>query len=352
MRPVRDRDFLRTSEGLLFCVVGYLHPADRVVSYLKYAPHPEGLWGRGAVRYSRTMPTYTTPSLLDNIEVLRRRYPHYVFHSPVFNVTMSAVPWRNVAEVYYPERKLRHLLTSPALDPLQTTTVELAQLIADESGASTEQLGVTGSLLTDIHQPRFSDVDFTVHGRDAAHRVKRALTRLLETDSAPLRRHSDEGHTALLHRWAHDYPLSLADADEVYARRWNYGFYRGRAFSVHPIRGAGESTETYGDRIFHPGALVRGTCVVVGADDSMFLPGTYAVDHFQARVGAVDVTVSEVVSYDGLYCGIYEVGDAVAVHGKLERVVPEDGDAYYRVVVGSLEARGMDYIKPTSGERA
>jgi predicted nucleotidyltransferase len=298
------------------------------------------------------MPNYTIPSLLNNIECLRRRYPHYVFHSPVFNISMSAVPHRNIVEVYYPERKLRILTASSVLDPLQATAVELAQLIADESGVSTVQLGVTGSILTDIHQSRFSDVDFTVHGRDAANRVKRTLTHLLETDSAPLRRHSDEDLDALLRRWARDYPLSLVDAGEIYDRRWNYGFYRGRAFSVHPIRGENEVPETYGDRIYLPDTIVQGSCVVVGADDSLFLPATYAVDHFQARVGAADVTVSEVVSYDGLYCGIYEVGDAVAVRGKLEHVVRDDGDEYYRVVVGSPEAHGRDYIKPMSNKRA
>ena len=38
MRKFKDRDFLRTTDGLLFCVVGYLHPPDRVTGYVKYVP--------------------------------------------------------------------------------------------------------------------------------------------------------------------------------------------------------------------------------------------------------------------------------------------------------------------------
>jgi len=86
MRRLRDRDFLRTREGFLFCVVGYAHPHNRVISYLKYIPSSDGIWGVGSERYARTMPNYTIPSLLSNIEMLKKNYSHYVFRSRVFNI--------------------------------------------------------------------------------------------------------------------------------------------------------------------------------------------------------------------------------------------------------------------------
>jgi len=41
-RKPKDRDFVETLEGLLFCVVGYLHPPDKYTAYLKYSPAAEG----------------------------------------------------------------------------------------------------------------------------------------------------------------------------------------------------------------------------------------------------------------------------------------------------------------------
>ncbi|MCS7385528.1 MAG: hypothetical protein NDF55_02140 [archaeon GB-1867-005] len=41
MRKIRDRDFIESKKGMLFCVVGNVHPKDRAISYLKYIPWKE-----------------------------------------------------------------------------------------------------------------------------------------------------------------------------------------------------------------------------------------------------------------------------------------------------------------------
>ena len=40
----KDHDFIRTEENYLFCVIGYSHPEDRIISYLKYVPNITGKW--------------------------------------------------------------------------------------------------------------------------------------------------------------------------------------------------------------------------------------------------------------------------------------------------------------------
>ncbi len=57
MKP-KDRDFIRTVDDHLFCVVGYLHPPDGYTAYLKYVPSTDGKWGKNRRRYSRTLPFY------------------------------------------------------------------------------------------------------------------------------------------------------------------------------------------------------------------------------------------------------------------------------------------------------
>ena len=59
MRRYRDRDYLQTSEGYFFCVVGPTHPKDRVIAYLKYVPEASGTWGRERRRFRRALRYYT-----------------------------------------------------------------------------------------------------------------------------------------------------------------------------------------------------------------------------------------------------------------------------------------------------
>lgn len=345
MRALKDRDFLRTVEGFLFCVVGYSHPRERIISYLKYAPSSEGKWGKGGERYARTMQNYTIHSLLSNIEILTQNYPHYVFRSCVFNIQMSAVPNRYIAERYFTEVKLREIYEARNRDPLQEEVVELVSFLSCESGVPKEDFGVTGSILTDIHNPVFSDVDLTVCGTANSWKVKEMLEEATETTL--FRRCSIQQRKEVLGRFVKNYPLTYSEAEEVYDRRWNYGFFKGRAFSIHAIRKDEEIEEMYGEKCYFPQGIVEGKAEVVGIEKSLFLPCTYEVIGFKIGQGDVPIEVGKVVSYDGLYAGLFNRGEHVLVRGKLEKVVDRGGDGYFRVLVGSPEAKGRDYIKPS-----
>ncbi|MEM2875839.1 MAG: hypothetical protein QXL67_02670, partial [Candidatus Bathyarchaeia archaeon] len=91
-RAFRDKDFIRTGENLLFCVVGSTHPEDRVISYLKYMPNQCGMWSSEDLRFGRAIQRYTIPDLVKTLQTLRSRYPHYVFYSNVYHTEMSGVP--------------------------------------------------------------------------------------------------------------------------------------------------------------------------------------------------------------------------------------------------------------------
>src|SRR5262249_61438269 len=75
MRRPKERDFLETSEGLLFWVVGYLHPPGRSVAYLKYTPAGAGKWARGDVAYRRELPYYHVRHVRRKLEWLEAAAP-------------------------------------------------------------------------------------------------------------------------------------------------------------------------------------------------------------------------------------------------------------------------------------
>ena len=344
MRRLRDRDFLRTRESFLFCVVGYAHPRGRVISYLKYVPSDDGRWGKKNERYTRTMPNYTIPSLLNNIKMLRKNYPEYVFHSRVYNIQMSAVPCNHIVERYYPEVKLHALFNSKKLDPLQETTIELVSLLACEANIPKEDFGITGSLLTDIHDPLFSDIDLTICGKTNAWKVKEILEK--SVDETFLRKPSEKNR--ILERWQKNYPLSAGEAEKIYDRRWNYGCFNNRSFSIHALRKDLETVEKYGEKHFYPQGIIEGEAEITSVDDSLFLPCTYTIRGLEVNLRNGPTAVNEVVSYDGFYSGLFKRDEHVAVRGKLELVRDKGGDEYLRILIGSPEARGTDYIKPVT----
>jgi len=349
LRGFLDRDFIRTVEDMLFCVVGGVHPVERVIAYLKYVPSREGRWG-GDQKYSRTMPTYTVPSLLKNIDLLAGSYPQYVFNSRAYSVRMSAVPKKLIKEHYCPERKLEELIGSGELDALQDEAVRLVAYLSDKAGVSERFFGVTGSVLLNIHKPEFSDIDLLVYGWQNSLRVRAILIEEFN-GGRRLRKQSSKAYLEkLLQRWTENYPLTLEEAGRLFERRWSYGFFMERAFSLHPVKTRDEISEKYGDKIFTPEGIVTGRARIIDASDGVFLPCTYGIDGLKLETGKAGVEgrkVTAIVSYDGFYAGLFNDGDRVEVKGKLERVSDRrNGETGYRILVGSPEAYGRDYIKP------
>ena len=325
MERSKDGDFIETMEGLLFCVVGYLHPPDRYTAYLKYVPAPDGRWGRGGVRYARAIPYYHVSQVENTYPLLRERYPQYIFRCPVRNITVSSVPKTSVRTYYRPRRRLRSILAGGTGDALERGLVDLVSLLSDLSGIGEGDLGVTGSILTATHNPAFSDIDLTVHGGTAARRLKEALK---AGGGETIRRYSRERMEGWSRRRAHRFPLSFEELMGLAERRWNYGIYRGTYFSVRPVRTDGEITEEYGDRGYRQRGVVTGTAEIADADESIYLPAIYRVDDVEESLAEIE----RVVSYEGLFCDAFEEGDRVEFSGILEQV-SGDGDSY-RVLVG------------------
>jgi len=346
MRGFLDRDFLETREGFFFCVVGPFHPEGRVISYMKYLPDKGGMWGRKRRRFKRVMKAYTIPNLLETFELLESSYPQYIFYSSFYNIKMTAVPHKSIKRHFKPEEKLRELLKSQDLDVLQAKLVRFVRTLSDASNVRLNSFGVTGSILLDIHSPEFSDMDLTVYGLKNSLALKEALTQLYASSSGVKR---FEG--TLLEGWcrskAKKHPLSLAEAKKIYEKRWNVGTFDGTPFSVHPVKTESEINEKYGDKSFRPEGFVTIRAVVDDDSECMFLPAIYRVRDVEVLDGPEVRDLLEVVSYESLYDSLAGEGEKITVHGKLEVVEDlRDGRVYHRVLVGSPEGRGSEFIKP------
>jgi predicted nucleotidyltransferase len=350
IRKPKDRDFFRTREGMLFCVTGYLHPPDRYTAYLKYSPAPVGKWKRGEISYRREMAYYHVSKVADTIAYLEASYPQYVHDCPVRGIRFSMVPHEYVSQYYLPEQRLREILETPR-DPLEEEVCAFVSKIVAITGVETSDLGITGSILLGTHNPQFSDIDLIVYGLENSRKVRAALK---EGRSARIR--PVAGRT--LEEWcasvAEHFSLKYGEARYLAGRRWNYGFFEGRYFSIHPTRKDEEIRENYGDRIYRGQGMVKIRAVVTDACQSLFMPALYRVERVEViewEAGmqrAAPLLLQEVVSYEGLYRDVVDDGEEIEARGKLEHV----GDGTYRLVIGTTTLKGEEYIKPVVGEKA
>lgn len=344
-RGFRDRDYLQTSEGFFFCVIGSVHPPDRVISYLKYIPSNRGKWGRGSSRFQRIMRRYTMLDLINTIKFLKR-HPEYLYDSPITGVNMSAVPISKITDHLKPEEKIINLSRSGDLDALQSKALDLALEISDESSVPLEYFGVTGSILLDIHQ-EFSDIDLTVYGIKNSECVRETLKQIYSAGSHSISKISGEEAKCWCLSKAENYPLTYDEAYKMLSRKWNRGIFKGTKFSIHPVKLEEEVDEKYGDRIFNPRGMIRIEARVSDDSEADFMPSIYKVEDVRIIEGQPVEDIIEVASYEGFYGGIVYKGERIAVYGKLEKVIDKrSNEEYHRVLVGSKEALGKDYIKP------
>jgi len=237
-----------------------------------------------------------------------------------------------VRQYYSAKNKLREINSRGANDSLERKLLDLSSLLEEKAGI-TARLGVTGSILTGTHTPSFSDIDLTVYGYEESKKLIDALKTLKEEAALVKPVTSDEKEKWVKSR-AERFPLSIDDMRKIAEKRWNYGYFEGTYFSVHPIRTDEEITEDYGDNTYHRKKVVEDTAIVSDIRDSIYLPAVYGVE------GPDDVT--EVVSFEGLYGSLFEIGDRIQFKGILEEI--KGKTPRHRVIVGGAGSHDS-YIK-------
>jgi predicted nucleotidyltransferase len=337
MHKPKDRDFVETKEGLIFCVVGYLHPQDQVTAYLKYIPDRKGKWKRGETQYSRVIPFYHVSQVENTYKFLGEKYPYYLYSCPIRNIMVSSVPMDHVEKYYRPRDRLAEIMEDPQ-DDLEYKLRDLTTILTGLAGLKTRDLGVTGSILTRSHSLDFSDIDLTVYGLKASKALKKALIETRRSDGVVQPFNSSKQEVWSLKRKSR-FPLNFEELMEFAERRWNYGEYMGTYFSVHPVRTDIEIIEKYGDNKYFYLGEVKGKATVSDVSESIYLPAIYRVDRVETDI---DIRVNEVVSYEGIYADMFYVGDIVEFRGKLEQV--KGKHSRNRVIIGGAGSLSS-YIK-------
>ena len=310
------------------------------MAYLRYVPDPRGERVRGRERYRRVY------SIAEQEQALRDLGLSYRTDDPALGVPVEAVPWEDVTRVYDPRERLQRLRAGGGDGPLTEDALALAELLREAAGVPAAALGLTGSLLFDLHTPS-SDIDLVVYGEGECRRVHAALVCLLADSASALARPRGEELAAIHAVHREDTPLSAADFARLQAGKVNEGRFAGRPYFVRFVKLPAEVPERYGDPRFVPTGRALVEARVLDDRDALFTPCRYALGEPRFLEGARVADLREVVSFRGRFADQARAGQWVRAYGAVERVVWRERRETTRLVVGG---RPGDYLLGLEGD--
>ena len=340
--PIVEGFAVETLEGLIFTIKGLLHPPDRLIAYLRYAPDPEGSRWRDGTQYRRLYH-------FDEQEAfLWAKHPDYLYEDPVFGLRLQGVPRTSVTRVFDPRERLAALRCRGPSDPTEESVLEFDELVRDRASlAPPADLGISGSVMVDLHAPD-SDIDFVVYGEDPSREVHKVLSGLLDGGAEAIRRPNARELRALhaVHRV--DTPLSFEAFRRMQGRKVNELRFRGRETFLRFVRRPAEVGRKYGDVRYRHAGRTTIRARVVDADLAIFTPCRYGTSEVSVLEGFCVKDLRQIVSFRGRFSDQAVCGEAIEARGRVERVTPRNGGAVYqRLVVGGRQG---DYL--LAGEMA
>ncbi len=322
---LREGDFLKTSDNLYFEVRGNIHPPKYIIAFLRYVQ--ETVYRKAASKKG-FVKMY---NLAEREKILKTYYPHYLKFDKIFGRTMQEVPYSNVVKIYNPISKLNMIMQSASKDNLEKKAYLLTDSILKKTNLEPKVLGITGSLLLNLHR-RTSDIDMIVYGKQNANKVNTTLRHLLseKNDFIPFKK--DE----LLQRYTHrgfDELITFKTFVHSEQRKAFQGFFQGTEFFIRYVKDSYEIESLYGDTLYQPKGEGSFDAVIESDDEALLTPCKYFVSGKVSLAGKKE-KIKEITSFRGRFCGQATIGERVKGYGTIEKVTRNSSVSYYRIILG------------------
>ena len=224
-----------------------------------------------------------------------------------------------------------------SLKGLKRKALDFALTIANETNVDTRNLGISGSLLVNLHREN-SDIDLIVYGTDESKKVADALTKLFS--KGVLRKHTIEEYRRLF-EFRKAYKVMDFETFVKHERRKIFqGFFADREFFIRFVKKPQE-THRYGEFKYKNMGEVTIKAKVVDDSESIFTPVSYkievikVIDSSKLKGKNMDFNkIREAVSFRGRFCQQVFSGEIAIVRGKLECVFHHGEFSHYRIIVG------------------
>jgi len=330
----RPRDFIYTSDDMFFATTTYLHPEDRIISFLRYIPDKKGDRLLNNNKYSKV-------NSKQAYNLLEKNFPEYLFNCEITSVQMMGVPKDRVEKILQPADRLKEIIECDDRNELLEKVVKLADTFHEHTGLSYAKMGISGSILPGLYNPDVSDIDFVIYGLENHRNVMDAFAEI-KNQNGILEGIGEEYWERLYKKRIVDNTLSYEEFRWYENRKHNRGIIEGTLFDILQTRDWNEIKGVYGQTRYEPMGTIEIECTVTSALAAYDNPAVYNVEDVSVIDGP-EVLINEVASYTHTYSGQAQEGELIVARGKLEKVINQD--ITYRLIVGTTREASGEYIK-------
>jgi predicted nucleotidyltransferase len=332
---MREGDFIKTKDGIIFEVKGLVHPSDKIIAFPRFVLDVNGKRKHKNFRYNKIY------SLSERFVFLEQKYPHYIIYDSIFGEKLCEIPLEDVKRVYNPVDCLKRLRKRRNLDSLEATALQCLKVLKENANVSWSKLGVSGSLLVKMHTET-SDIDPVVYGSENCWKVHLALQKLLEKGGTPFKPYTVEELKGLFAFRSKDTSMSFEDFVVVESRKVWQGKFMGRDYFIRFVKDWKEVDEKYGDVKYRNAGYAKIEATVVDDSESIFTPCTYKIEDVKVVEGPKLQPIKEIASFRGRFCEQARKGERVIAQGKLEHVMDyRKNSEHFRVLIGNTPS---DYM--------
>ncbi|MFX0115490.1 MAG: hypothetical protein ACFFB3_13160 [Candidatus Hodarchaeota archaeon] len=326
---MKDGICFNTQEGHLFISLGYIHPPGNVYSVLKYYQKENG-------QIQRTLLGRGVTDFVDSLPLLIEQHPNYLEYSPVYDCELLCIPSRDITCIYDGLQRYRELSQNPR-NKFEKAASNLREILID-LGLPEDSLHLRGSILYARPRPD-SDLDLSIIGK------KNFATYLELIDQAPgvgvMPSTEINRNVALL---AGVCPLPRDELIPHVRRRKTKLVFEGIPVSIKCVRSDTEvrkeipkfsliRTTNLGEAIIH------GT--VLDASSSCCYPVEFEVDALDGN----DRRISTILCFESLFAEFLFPGETFEARGVVQEVVVGNDSPVYRLMLGTRELAGKEYLR-------
>lgn len=358
----RIRDFVYTTDDLYFATTNYLHPDNRILSFLRYIPDENGDREKNGKRYSKVDSEQA-------YDYLNKNHPEYLYFSENTGVEMMGVPLEKVKEIIKPNDRLKEIMEAEneiKKDDLLMKLINLAKLFHNKAGIDYVDLGISGSTLPGLQKIGQSDLDFVVFGLDNHRKAMNLFNDIKDKEEidpnqwdnpfidkknssndmmVKIESIRDEYWDKVYHKRLKDSSLSFEEFKWYEKRKNNRGLINGTLFDILVTRNWDEVHEKWGDITYESLEPATIECTITDAISAYDNPASYKIDDVKIIEGE-EYNFKEVVSFTHTYAGEVIEGERAIARGKVEKVnIKSKNEEYYRIVVGTTRESINEFIK-------
>lgn len=302
------KDFIETTEGLIFAVVENGEEQGKVLCFLRYIYQNEK-WEKVNTEQANLF--------------LKTYHPRFLYYSTTKQAHLHGVLSVDVCQHHQPKEKLKKLLVGKGRDNVENDLTALC-ILFEKKGLNLNGIGVTGSILIGTQNQK-SDIDLVFYARDVFHQARKITQNLIQQDDC-----FSLNETQWKESWARrSCDLSYSEYVWHEKRKYNKAIINQRKFDLSLVLEAPRNIAAKQYKKLQ--SIVLKTQVT---DD------LYAYD-YPAEFLIDNKEIKSIVCYTATFMGQAVAEEWIEVAGFVE----QSDDGIKRIVVGSSREASGEYIK-------